>query len=172
MHTGIADTSFIIDWAKYSRRDVIFRLFELIWLPEAVLAEVRSEHTIAWIAGGLASENMAIFPDLPEIRGEALKIMEVSRKYPVKSLDYPEAFCLAVGRERKVIVLSENGGAYVAQFTFLKGVKVWRAFEVLLELLKRGFVGKEDFYTYQSETLHRFPRRDMERLENGGFQGV
>ncbi|MHC1628634.1 MAG: hypothetical protein ACXQTI_07380 [Candidatus Nezhaarchaeales archaeon] len=47
---AIADTCFIIDWSTYRRRDEIFKIFDLVLIPEQVLSEVISENTIAWIS--------------------------------------------------------------------------------------------------------------------------
>lgn len=164
MLTSIADASFLLDWARYSKRDLIFRVFNLIWLPESVLAEIKSEPTISWLANNLAADRMAIYPEIRDVRDEALRIIELSRAYPARTLDYPEAVCLAIGKAEGFIVLSENGGAYAAQFIYLKEVKVWRAFEVLLELLRGEFIEKSEFHRYQEETFHIFSRKDLERI--------
>ncbi len=108
---AIADTSFIIDWVRYSGRDLLFRLFSTVWIPEPVLNEVRSENSLSWITGKLAEGKFALFPELTNYRDEALRLMELSSRYPVRRLDYPEAYCIAVASDRGYVVLSENGGA-------------------------------------------------------------
>nr|KJR73775.1 MAG: DNA-binding protein [Thermoproteus sp. AZ2] len=157
---AIADTSFLVDWARYSKRDLLFRVFDVVWIPEAVLGEVRSEPTLTWISEGLASGSMSLMPELPEYREEAFRLMEASRRY--KRLDYPEAYCIAVAAARGLIALSENGAAYMAQYTIVNA-RVWRAFEVLWELRRRGLIGSDEVYIYQDETRHKFPRVDLER---------
>jgi len=59
------------------------------------------------------------------------------------SVDYPEAFCLVVGRRRGYVVLTENRGALIAAdlLPAYRGVAVWRSFEVLWELVQRGLLG-------------------------------
>ena len=52
----------------------------------------------------------------------------------------------------------------MSQFLYLKDVKVWRAFEVLLELYNRGMIEKDEFMRYQADTFHEFPKKDMERI--------
>ena len=160
---AIADTSFLIDWVRYSGRDLLFRLFNTVWIPEPVLNEVRSENTLTWITSKLAEGRLALFPELGNYRDEALRLMEVSSRYPVRRLDYPEAYCIAVASDRGYVVLSENGGAYASQFLYAR-VRVWRAFEVLAELLRLGVIDRSEFYKYERETLHRFSRRDLERV--------
>jgi len=161
---AVADTSFLIDWARYSGRDLLFNVFSVVFIPESVLSETRSEGTIMWIARNMAEDRFVIFTETPDVRERALELIELSRRYPVRRVDYPEAVCLAIGEGRGYIVLSENGGAYAAQFIYLRGVRVWRAFEVLLELMNRGLIGVEEFIRYQEETLHIFSRRDLERV--------
>ncbi|ABO08433.1 hypothetical protein [Pyrobaculum calidifontis] len=160
---AIADASFIIDWARYSRRDLLFKVFDVVWIPEPVLGELRSERSVMWVAEKLAAGVMALFPELPNYRDEALRLMEMSGRYPVRRLDYPEAYCIAVAGDRGYTVLSENGAAYAAQFLYARA-RVWRALEVLIELEKRGFIDKSEIYRYEEETKHKFPRRDLQML--------
>ena len=94
---------------------------------------------------------------------EATPVMEMSGRYPVRRLDYPEAYCIAVAGDRGYTVLSENGAAYAAQFLYARA-RVWRALEVLIELEKRGFIDKSEIYRYEEETKHKFPRRDLQML--------
>jgi len=96
-----------------------------------------------WVAEKLAAGVMALFPELPNYRGEALRFMEIGERYPVRRLDYPEAYCIAVAGDRGCTVLSENGATYAAQFLYAR-TRVWRALEVLIELVKRGLVDKSE----------------------------
>ena len=47
---AIADTCFLIDWAYWRHRDVLFKVFNVVFVPESVLREVKSEYIIEWIA--------------------------------------------------------------------------------------------------------------------------
>ena len=160
---AVADTSFLIDWARYSKRDLLFQLFQLVWIPEPVIAEVKSTTTLEWLSQSLAKGRMALLPEFAEFREAALRLVSISRRYPVRGLDYPEAYCLSVAEARGLIVLSENGGAYSAQFLY-SSAKVWRAFDVLAELARRGLLTKDDVLKYQEETGHRFSKRDLQTL--------
>ena len=160
---AIADTSFLIDWARYSKRDLLFQLFELVWIPEPILAEVKSTNTLEWISQSLARGKMALFPEFPDLREVAVRLVSISRRYPVMGLGFPEAYCLAVAEARGYVALSENGGAYSAQFLYSRA-KVWRAFDVLAELVRRGVLTRQDVVKYQEETAHRFSRRDLQAL--------
>jgi len=52
---AIAYTCFLIDWAYWRYRDVLLKLFQVVFVPETVLREVKSEHTVEWIASSLAT---------------------------------------------------------------------------------------------------------------------
>ncbi|MCU7787828.1 DNA-binding protein [Pyrobaculum sp. 3827-6] len=160
---AIADASFLIDWARYGKRDLLFDVFEVVWVSEPVLAELHSEGTVMWVSENMARGRIALFPELPNYREEALRLMELSGRYPVRRLDYPEAYCIAVAGDRGFVVLSENGAAYASQHLYARA-RVWRALEVLGELARRGLVGRDDFLIYERETRHKFPRRDLERI--------
>jgi len=164
---AVADTSFLIDWARFSLRDLLFRVFDTVWIPEDVLNEVQSERTLTWIADRLASGHMSLFPLLPEYRDRALRLVELSRRGPARGLDFPEAYCIAVAEDRGYVALSENGAAYAAQFLYTTA-RVWRAYEVLWELRRRGLVPDDVIHVYQEETRHKFPQRDVERWRSYG----
>ena len=169
---AIADTCFLIDWARYRRRDILFQLFRVVFVPEQVLNEVKSENTIAWIARGLAQGALALFtPSSDEIE-EAHRLIEQSHLHPqMPSMDLPEALCLVIGRRRGYIVLTENRAALLAPRLLreLRDVKVWRALEILLEATKRGIIQpdcdnpRSIFDEYSNDTLHIFPSKALNK---------
>jgi len=165
--SSIADTSFIIDWVRYSKNKYLFKIFDLVYIPESVLAEIRSERTLIWISEGLEEGKLAVFPELPDISREALDLVARSRRFPVRPVDYPEAFCLVVGKRFNLVVLSENGGvlalrSYDPEYY---GVEVWRAIDVLYKLWRLNYVNsfKEELELYQQETRRAYSRRDLIR---------
>ena len=164
---AIADTSFVIDWVKYSKRELLFQLFDLIYLPESVFNEVKSENTLLWIAKGLEDNRIAIFPEIPQIRDEALRLVYETRRLPVRAVDYPEAYCVVVGKSLGYTVLTENGGAValVRYYKEYNNVKVMRALEVLIELKNRGVISdiKAEVERYTRETGHSFSNRDLSK---------
>jgi len=164
---AIADTSFLIDWARYSRRDLLWRLFDVVHLPESVLAEIYSEGTLAWIVDGLASRRMALFTETEDVVDLARRIVSLSRALPARGVDLPEAVCLAAGLKFGYVVLTENGGAVMAPsfLNELSPVKVMRALDVLHALAQAGHIGlRDEVARYQVETGHRFAKRDLRRL--------
>ena len=169
MSFAIADTCFLIDWSSWRRRNLLFRLFTTVFVPETVLREVESEDVVEWIAGSLASGNLSLFTETPDILGEARHLVERTRLIPrVRGVDIPEAVCLVAGRRRGYTVLTENRGALMAASLLeeYRGVKVWRALEIIYELLRRRLIPAESpaavFKEYEKETGHIFPKGDLE----------
>ncbi len=174
MHSefAIADTCFLIDWARYRWRSVLFKLFKTVFVPENVLGEVKSENTISWIAEAMARDELSLYTPAASEFEEAIKLVEKSRLHPkMPSLDAPEALCLVVGRRRGYIVLTENRAALLAPFVFSEysRVVVWRSLEVLLKaVLTRALEvdcrdpGKP-FKEYSEDTLHIFPSKALEK---------
>ncbi|PUA32278.1 MAG: hypothetical protein B7O98_06335 [Zestosphaera tikiterensis] len=167
---AIADTCFIIDWARFRYRDLMFKLFNIVYVSESVLKEIKSERTVEWVASALASGNMSIYTETSEELEEARKLTEESRK--LRSLipvDLPEALCLVIGRRRGYVVLTENRGAIMAVdfITPYKDVVVWRALEILTAAVIEGMfkVSCNElntlFKAYEEDTRHFFPRRDL-----------
>ncbi|MFP3227010.1 MAG: hypothetical protein RXQ80_08865 [Sulfolobaceae archaeon] len=106
---AIMDTSFLIDWVKYDKRDLIFNYYDLIFITESVLNEIRTETPLLWISEGLAKGRIKVLEEDREVRRKALLIVEATRGLPIRSADYPEAVCLVFGKELRVDVLTENG---------------------------------------------------------------
>jgi predicted nucleic acid-binding protein len=163
---AISDSSFLIDWSRYSRRDLLTRLFDVVHVPESVLREVQLPPAVDWVAERLADGSFALFTETPDIETKARELMALSRSKPLKAIDYPEAVCLAAGLRFGYTVLSENGGAFFAPRVLNLGVAVWRAFEVLVEAWRRGLVQDivEELRRYEQEALHLFRRRDWEYI--------
>ncbi|MDK6028760.1 hypothetical protein QPL79_05235 [Ignisphaera sp. 4213-co] len=172
---AIADTCFLIDWARFRFRDYLFKLFTTVFVSESVLKEVKSEDTIEWIANGLSKGLLSLYTESFDEIEEARKIVELSRRIPgMIFVDFPEALCIVVGRRRGYIVLTENKGAIM--FTNIikdySSVVVWRSFEILLTLHIKKLINVNCenalamFKIYEGDTKHIFPRRDMEIAEN------
>jgi|ECHnycMinimDraft_1075156.scaffolds.fasta_scaffold00237_2 hypothetical protein len=53
---GIVDTSFIMDWLRYEKNNLVFKLFGLLHLPESVLTEVKSERALLRISEGIKGQ--------------------------------------------------------------------------------------------------------------------
>jgi len=167
---AIADTCFLIDWARYRDRDLLFKIFNAVFVPESVLREIKSEATVSWVASKLAENRLALYTETEDELEEARRLIEMSRRNPrIPSIDLPEAVCLSIGRRRGYIVLTENKGAIMAS-ELLEGyrsVTVWRALEILLAVHLAGEVEVncnnpiKRFMEYQEDTLHIFPHRDL-----------
>jgi len=164
---AIADMCFLIDWSYWRYRDVLFELFKTVFIPENVLREVKSENTLDWITSNLAKGKLALYTETPDIVEFATRIMEKSRLIPgLRGVDLPEAICLAVGKRRGYIVLTENRGALMAVDILeeLSSVRVWRSLEVIVEAIKKKLIPGNPvdiFKSYEEDTKHFFPRREL-----------
>ncbi len=169
---AVADTCFLIDWARYRGRNVLFRLFKTVFVPEQVLEEVRSDNTISWIAEAMARDDLSLYtPTTSEVE-EAMRLVEESRLHPrLPALDIPEALCLVVGRRRGYVVLTENRAALLAPgiLSEYSGVTVWRSLEVLLNAVLTGALEpdcgdpEKPFREYSEDTLHVFPSKALRK---------
>jgi hypothetical protein len=162
---AVADASFLIDWARYSRSKLLFKLFEVVFIPESVLAELRGEKTLTWVAQGLEEGKLAVLPELPDASREALQLVSRSRRLPVRAVDYPEAYCMVIGRDLGYTVLTENGGALAVRDydPAFAGVEVLRALDVLYRLWRLGHLEsfKEELKLYERETKRLYTARDL-----------
>ena len=175
LRRAIADTCFLIDWSYYSRRDLLFRLFDVVYVTESVLDEVGYDPTITWVSERLADGRMALLTESPQASSEAYRLMALSRLEPrMRDLDYPEAVCLALARALGAAVLTENRAAVLAPRLIeeCRGVTVWRSLEVIRELILRGHIACEPtrdavarvFREYMEETRHLFSSSELSRV--------
>ncbi|WP_338602758.1 hypothetical protein V6M85_02855 [Sulfolobus tengchongensis] len=91
---AIADTSFLIDWVRYDKRDLIFNYYNLIFITENVLNEIRTETPLLWISRWMIENRIKILQENTEVRNKALRVVDFTRSLPVRSADYPEGFDL------------------------------------------------------------------------------
>jgi len=155
------DTCFLIDWARYSKRHLLYHLFQFCYVTEDVLNEVKSEKTVEFVAEGLSRGFLVIYPFKDSLEPIVRELITISHPQ-IRRLDPPEAYALAIGYREGAVVLTEKKGAVgvtrlVAKYS---GVKVWRSVEVLRALAERGLINfEEEILTYERDTGHRFPRR-------------
>ncbi len=165
---AVADTCFLIDWARWRRRDALFGVFRTVFVPESVLGEVRSEATLSWVVESMAQGRLSLFTETPDLIEEARSLVERTRLVPgLRGVDLPEAVCLVAGRRWGYVVLTENRGALMAADILeeYRGVRVWRALEVIAAALRSGVIASsrpaEVFAEYEEDAKHFFPRRDL-----------
>jgi len=157
------DTCFLIDWARYSRREILEKLFDYCFITEDVLNEIKSELTLTYISSLLAKGFLVFYPFKRELELIVRDVIEVSVRDPrVRALDPPEAYALAIGVREGAVVLTENRGviSITKIYPQYSSVAVWRSYEVILEAYKRGIVSnfEEELRRFEVETGHRFPK--------------
>ena len=159
---AIIDTSFLIDWVKYENRDLLFKYYDLVFLTESVLNEIKTETPLLWISEWLAKGKIKILEETLDVRRKALFIVDITRESPVRSADYPEAVCLVFGKELGLDVLTENGGVFIAKEIIdeYRNVNVYRGIDVLYILFQKGLI--TDFVSevkkYINSTKHTYSK--------------
>ncbi len=156
------DTCFLIDWTRYSRRKLLLKVFDYCYIVDEVLNEIRSENTIVFISELLARGFLVFYPFRREIASLVRELVETSIRDPrIRTLDPPEAYALAIGIRENAIVLTENRGVLNLVKLYPKySASVWRSYELLQELFKRGLIEDidEEIKRYEGETRHKFSR--------------
>ncbi len=172
MTKAILDACFVIDWLRYSRYELLFKLFDLAIITLDVLNEIKMENTLVKLSKLIEEEKIVIIDVEDEVKAYARELVIKTREIPhVPSLDYAEAICLALAKKVGYVVLTENKAAlYAPKFLDeLEDVKVMNSLYVLIELYKRGVLTceelKREVKRYMRETLHVFPKRELRRVE-------
>jgi len=163
----IMDTSFLINWVRYENRDLLFDYYNIVFITESVLYEIRTEKPLLWISEWLAKGRIKILEETTDVRRKALLIIDMTRGIPLRSADYPEAVCLALGKELNLDVLTENGGVFAAKEIIeeYSSVNVYRGIDVLYLLSQKGLI--KDFISevkkYINVTKHTYSREILEK---------
>ena len=155
------DTCFLIDWSRYSRRDLLRKLFDYGFVIEEVLNEVKSEKTLTYLSSLLAEGFLVIYPFRREIEPIVRAVIDASARDPrIRTLDPPEAYALAIGIREGAVVLTENKGVFnMVKFYPEFSSTVWRSYEVLKRAHELKFINlEEELSRYERETGHRFQK--------------
>jgi len=169
---GVTDTCFLVDWARFGKKDCIKQIFNRLLITEEVLKEIESESTISLVTEWLVDGFLYLVPVSPIDYAEVDRISRIIADLPQipTEVEKPELICLVLAKKYNCILLTENIGAIrITQWMDeYKEVRVWRAIEVLKEAIKNNILtGKSlDIYKeYQIQTKHTFPKKDIMRLE-------
>jgi len=168
----VLDACFVIDWARWGRRDLHWRVFDLGFIPELVLREVSTPQPLRvmreWMTAGLAT----VYPSSRDLEGEALDLILRARRDPrVPRIDPPEALCAVLARRLKAVVLTENRGllrAYeLAKEEFAPAI-VWNSLRLLAHLRAANLAVASSFVElvaeYEGEVKRVFSRREVTRV--------
>ena len=82
MKQGIIDACFIIDWSKYSKKELLKSLFKRVFIHEEILAQLKSERPIFLASKWLSEKFMALYPQTSLSEELFEKLAEEVRKYP------------------------------------------------------------------------------------------
>jgi hypothetical protein len=171
---GVADACFLIDWARFRRRELLASLFEAILIHEEVLAQLRSPSAIDFASRLLARGALRLYPWSEAEEELFIKLRdEVALDPRIPSLERPDLLCLVIAYRAGASLLTENLGVLrVVQFhpTFSR-VTAWTALEVLEHLVYGGLAevrSVEDFLgivsEYCEDTKHVFSSRRMREV--------
>ena len=172
MMLGVADSCFLIDWARFGRRELLANLFEAIFVHEEVLAQLRSPSAVDFASRLLARGVLRLYPwSLAEEELYLRLRDEVALDPRIPSLERPDLLCLVIAYETGAVLLTENLGILrVIQFhpTFSR-VTAWTALEVLEQLVYRELAEVRsvgDFLNlvaeYCEDAKHVFSRKRLE----------
>jgi len=166
------DACFIIDWTRWGRRDLLWRVFSTGFVPEPVLREVVTPTPLRalreWMVAGL----LTVYPSSREAEDEAIRlILEMRRDPRIPRIDPPEALCVVVARRIGAAVLTENRGilrAYQLAPESLAPAVVWNSLRLLAHLYATGLAEAGSFAElvreYEDEVKHAFSRREVDAV--------
>jgi len=166
MTIGVVDACFIIDWSRYKRRDRISNLFDIIYIHEEVMDQIRSIRAVEFTAQLMRLGVLRIYPWSRIEEEEFTRLRnEVLSNSRIPALERPDLLCLIIARTLEAVLISENIGVHrVVQYhPEYMHLRVWTALEVLENLVYRGAISvnsTDEFLDilkeYEEDTLHKF----------------
>ena len=176
---GVIDSCFIIDWCKFRYRELLKKLFSLLYLHEETLAQLKSEDTILFTSKLLSEGKLRLYPWSQSEEDEFLLLRsEIIGNSRIPSLERPDMLCLIIAKNLNAILISENLGIHrVIEFhPRYRNVKIWTALEVIENMVYKGIFNvssKEEYLRYvrqyESDTGHVFKMsrltKSIERVE-------
>lgn len=175
-YKGVLDACFLIDWADYSRNEILKNIFKKIVVSDEVWKEIVSEHAAEllglWYAEGFFHKVIMTGEEMREVDELLIK----SYEHPeIGGLHKAEATAIVYARRRGFnIVLSENKGVkrVTSNIEEYKPITIWGAIDILKEAMIRNFLQVEnendfDFYLdeYSEQTKHWFKKRTREEYK-------
>ena len=170
---GVLDACFIIDWSRYRRRKLLSKLFDIMYIHEEVLAQIRSIVAIEYVTELMARGTLRLYAwsDTDEVEFVRLR-EEVSSDPRIPAVERPDILCLIIAKSLNAILLSENVGIHrIVQYSpRYKDANVWTALEVLENMVYKELItirNEEEFLDYireyEEDTAHKFRRKRVEK---------
>ncbi|MCD6488436.1 MAG: hypothetical protein J7K21_04345 [Desulfurococcales archaeon] len=173
MVPAVADTCFLIDWARYRRRDILTKLLGKIVVTRHILDEIKSDLTLEYISYLITNNYLTIYPITTPVERIVMELASYAIHDPrVPRVDEPELYALAIGVVLGIPVLTENKGALrLAELhPRLSNLKVLGALEILEKAIKEELITTnrciEPFIEYTVDTKHYFSRKRLENTVN------
>ena len=168
----VLDACFIIDWARWTGRNLLWKVFSFGFVPELVLREIATPQPLKVLREWMSAGFLTVHPSSRELEDEALRFIVEARKNPkIPRIDPPEAACVALARRVGAVVLTENRGvvrAYEVARESLAPAIVWNSLRLLAHFYAAGVVvsrGFEELVSgYEQEVKHAFSRREVARV--------
>ena len=170
--TCVLDACFIIDWARWSKRNSLWRVFSFGFVPEPVLREISTSGPLRVLREWMSAGFLTVHPSSKDLEDEALRLIVEARRNPrIPRIDPPEAVCVALARRIGAVVLTENRGvirAYEIAKESLAPAVVWNSLRLLAYLYATGVAVSSSFEElvaeYEQEVKHTFSRREVVRV--------
>ncbi|RLF13691.1 MAG: hypothetical protein DRJ66_07385 [Thermoprotei archaeon] len=169
---GVLDACFIIDWSRYRRRKLLSKLFDIMYIHEEVLAQIRSTIAIEYVTELMMRGILRLYAWSDADETEFIRLRDdVSSDPRIPAVERPDILCLIIAKALNAILLSENVGIHriVEYNPRYRNVSIWTALEVLENMVYKGLItirDEEEFLDYireyEEDTAHKFRRRRIE----------
>lgn len=100
----VLDACFIIDWARWSRRNLLWRVFSFGFVPEPVLREISTPEPLRVLREWMSAGFLTVHPSSRDLEDEALRLIIEARRNPrIPRIDPPEAVCVGQAQRARAL---------------------------------------------------------------------
>ena len=157
--TAVIDTCLLINWAHFSEKDILKKLFQRLFIPEKTYPEIKTIVATRVAAQWMTKRFLIITPVLTKDENEVVKVLDVAARYPeLPTLDLPELYAFVLAKRLKIPLLTDNKApkrlaevtteySDVTVYDSLDLLKLTFHGEVLIEKVKRFMQDTSFFFS-------------------------
>ena len=167
MASAVIDTCFLINWAKFSKRDKLKLVFDRLFMPEPTFSEVKSDTALSLASEWLSRRFLVLTPIMPTDEPGIEAILRLVASRPeLPSIDPPELYAFVLAKRLDIPLLTDNKAPKrisLASEEF-SSVLVLDSLDVLKLVAERGLDLAELVELFMADTGFRFSKKRLAEI--------
>jgi len=167
MGSAAIDTCFLINWARFSRREELELVFDRLFMPEPTFSEVKSDVALSLASEWLSRRFLVLVPVMPTDEREIEAVLKFVADHPeLPSIDPPELYAFLLAKRLSIPLRTDNKAPKrisLASEDF-SSVLVLDSLDVLKLIAEKGHDIAELVERFMEDTGFKFSRKRLVEL--------